>query len=118
MRVPHEEEIVAAQISEEPRAQLVAVRPPGGKALMRLVDHLDARGYGGLADRAVRAIVPEEHAGLYTGRVRRPSAPSVEPGTTPIEAESGVDGAEDIARTLLAPGPPAGPPVPGPQWRN
>jgi hypothetical protein len=118
MKVPHEEEIVAAHVTEELRASMAVVRPPGGKALMRLVDHLDARGYGALADHAVRTIVPEEHAALYTTRARRPSAPSMEPGAAPAGEESGGGSAEEIARSLLAPGPPTGPPGPGPQWRN
>src|SRR5262245_7118790 len=115
MKIPHEEEIVAAQTTEEAKASTAVVRPPGGKALMRLVDHLDARGYGALADKTLRAIVPEEHAGFYATRVRRPSAPSIGPVAAPAGEEGAGGSADEIARSLLAAALPPGPPGPGPQ---
>lgn len=49
MRGPQDERILAAQIVEEPDPTLVAQRIPGGKAVVRLLQLLEARGYEDLS---------------------------------------------------------------------
>jgi hypothetical protein len=135
VRGAHDEQILAAQISELVEPELAAQRTPGGKALLRLVHLLEARGYESLADAAVDAAVPDDGRSLFSFRLERFSASPTRhvhrPSTsrrsgrrgTPSEAapdETLLSEAEAVAREYItASAPPPGPPVSGlPQWRS
>src|SRR5215467_9351515 len=49
-------------------------RPPGGKALLRLLQHLERRGLAGIARQMVDTAVPEEHREEFRTRTPRYSA--------------------------------------------
>lgn len=135
MRGGHDEQILAAQIPEGVEPELAAQRTPGGKALLRLVHLLEARGYESLAGAAVDAAVPDGARSLFSFRLERfsasPTRHARRPSTTrrtgrrgtPSEAapdETRQSEAEAIARAhMAAAAPPPGPPVGGlPQWRS
>ena len=107
MRGEHDDEI---QATEE-----AGRRPPGGKALIRLVNLLAARGLDSTARAAIEAGVPESErprflarAGAMVDRIPRGAG----------ERTPGGNGApEALVEPYLGP-PPAGPPGPGPQWRS
>ncbi|HEU4523985.1 MAG TPA: hypothetical protein VFR62_03135 [Gemmatimonadales bacterium] len=122
-------------------------RPPGGKALQRLLYFLEERGYEGLADAAIESAADRDGAGLREraeqfaarpvgGRAeaagdprragaavrargaRRGAAESTEAAPAP---GSGGEAAVEVARVSMAAAetPPMGPPTAtGPHWRS
>jgi hypothetical protein len=138
LRGPHDEQISAAGAVERDDLALADQPTPGGKALIRLVNLLEARGFEKLANAAVDAAVPDEQLELFRSRVeRRLTSSSTRRGRQPArraprrgaasgETSSAPDleadyhsEAEGVAREYMAVGAPAGPPVAGqPQWRS
>ena len=134
MRGPQDERIVAV---EEPDPELAAARVPGGKALVRLLQLLEARGYESLAGAAIETALPADARDLFYSRAERftssPTRRVARRGTSGERpaprrgAARGASGeepateavAEAIAREHIAavqqPGPPTGT---GPQWRS
>ena len=141
MRGPHDEQILASQ-AEKDEPALAAVssqRTPGGKALVRLVHLLEARGYGNLASTAVDAALPPDDHELFYSRAGRPMSPSTrhasrrapaarrsgrrgtadETNVTQDEEPNHTEAFEDIAREYIAAVNQTGPPVATqPQWRS
>jgi len=134
VRGPQDERIVAV---EEPDPELAAARVPGGKALVRLLQLLEARGYESLAGAAIETALPADARDLFYSRAERftssPTRRVARRGTSGERpaprrgAARGASGeepateavAEAIAREHIAavqqPGPPTGT---GPQWRS
>jgi hypothetical protein len=120
MEGPGDEALVpAGTVLEEGEA---APRPPGGKALFRLLEMLERDGYSDLAEQTVRLAVPEEdvdrvmevvsETGVIPtrkGRAKRSSAGDADhPGVAEEIAQAFMDVADQM-------GPPTGV---GPQWRS
>jgi hypothetical protein len=110
-------------------------RPPGGGALLRLLEKLQSDGYTELAAQTVQLAVPEQDAGAVmeivaemgvappeTGRRRGRASPSRArrgEGAASGGAEEGVGVAAEIAEAYLAAADAMGPPTAfGPQWRS
>lgn len=113
MEGPHDERITI-RAGEEAPAQSLA-KPPGGKALLRLLELLERRGYDALAGETIRAAVSEERMPQFSAVSSRYREAGE---AAPFEAEPGST-AEEVTREQLNVGPPAGPPTgTGPQWRS
>ena len=108
-------------------------KPPGGKALLRLLDLLESRGLSEAADATVAAAVPEEQKADYApgSPLRMTPAPEAvggaasldqqEPGTmsAPATASAYMAAAEEGGQASGSSGPLTGPPTAtGPQWRS
>jgi photosystem II stability/assembly factor-like uncharacterized protein len=101
-------------------------RPPGGKALLRLLDYLQSRGYDEIADAAIRAAVGEESRGLFLERaVRFRGAPGAGPPAELLAsgderaANAGAAQAKDVALAYrTASSQLRGPSATEPQWRS
>ena len=71
MQGPHDEEILASRVTDSAesrdttRLATPASRPPGGKALLRLLELLDSRGYDDLAAAAIQAAVPADARPMF-----------------------------------------------------
>ena len=93
----------------------VAMRPPGGKALMRLFDLLTGKGYDRLAAETIYASLPEDgDKGVFSLLMEEAVADP---------ASSAMATGREIAGELLRLSPgtdvPTGPPTAsGPQWRS
>ncbi len=123
-------------------AELPRAKPPDGKALLRLLDLLESRGFSQAAEATVAMAVPEERRAEYGSgsALRMRAAPeaykseggaaiqegSVEgeaqqPGTLTATAVSSayMAAAEEDGPGSATAGPPTGPPTTsGPQWRS
>ena len=123
-------------------AELPRAKPPDGKALLRLLDLLESRGFSQAAEATVAMAVPEERRAEYgSGSALRMRATpeaykgeggaalqegSVEgeaqqPGTLTATAVSSayMAAAEEDGPGSATAGPPTGPPTTsGPQWRS
>lgn len=106
-----------------------APRPPGGKALLRLLELLERNGYADLADETARLAVPEDDAERVMGMVARPGDDGDGRGRRRRARRAGGGGdegagdraavAEDVARAHVEALEQMGPPTPtGPQWRS
>ena len=115
----------------------MAAQPiPGGKAVVRLIQLLQERGYEHLADAVIDAAIPDDRKDLLHSRVDRfplsstTRGASSAPGTARRSARAGASdaaaaeqvaatAAESIAREHIAAVQQAGPPTgTGPQWRS
>ena len=110
-------------------------RPPGGGALLRLIEKLQSDGYSELADQTVQLAVGEDDTGAVmeivaamgvappdapkgTRRATRSGRRRGEASDTSANAD-GLGVAEEIAEAYLAAAEVMGPPTPfGPQWRS
>ncbi len=121
MRSPLEEQFESPEMTRELRPAGVAVRvkPPGGKALLRLLHFLRSRGHHEAANLAIEMAVPEEGdrgtvrslAGMpEIGAGETPETPQVTPQEAMQETAS-----EAAIRAAQQTGPPTGT---GPQWRS
>jgi hypothetical protein len=97
-------------------------RPPGGKALLRLLQMLQSDGFTELAEQTIDRAVSEDRAAevkdvaAEVGIVPPDRAPE-EDRATGLESDTGA--AEAIARTYLDAAEQMGPPTAiGPQWRS
>jgi len=131
-----QDSVAAAPVPEEGRPE--RRRPPGGKALMRLLQLLESAGYTEAANATIELAVSEEAKEEFKAKAMQfTSAPGESaPGgeTSPprrarrsraaaesetAEAEAGATPAEDIARMYMEVGEHLGPPSgTGPQWRS
>jgi hypothetical protein len=108
-------------------------RPPGGKALLRLVQLLESSGYATLTETAVRSAVSEDRREQFDQRIgqfnalggKTPDSGSRQTRSrrskseTAPETETGTRAAESIASEYLTLNQQLGPPSGvGPQWRN
>ena len=107
-------------------------RPPGGGALLRLIEKLQSDGYTELAEQTVELAVGEDDTGAVMEIVAAmgaspPVAPKGRRRTARSGARRGKAGAtgagagvaEEIAEAYLAAADVMGPPTPfGPQWRS
>ena len=119
MRSPLDEQFKSSETAGAPGGEAVAVRPkpPGGKALRRLLHFLKCRGYGEAAGLVIESAVAEEYreavrsqAGIISPR--EPSGAGESPAT-------GQEATTRLAGAPIQPGPPTGPPTgSGPQWRS
>jgi hypothetical protein len=114
------------------RAEFDGLRPPGGKALVRLLQLLESAGYTETANAAVQSALRDADArqefleldaqltAAPGGELPGGETPSSSgPSPSPEEASAAAAVAEDIARTYLEVGEQLGPPTPtGPQWRS
>ncbi|MGH2698066.1 MAG: hypothetical protein ACRDJL_02555, partial [Actinomycetota bacterium] len=120
MEGPGDEALVpAGSVLEEGQA---APRPPGGKALLRLLELLERDGYSELAAQTVQLAVSEEDADRVmeivaaTGVVPTQDESAARPTAGDVE-NLGV--AEGIAQAYLDAVDQMGPPTGvGPQWRS
>jgi hypothetical protein len=120
------------QTVDEPSEGLRAAlpqKPAGGKALVRMLTHLEKRGFHALADAAVEKAVPEDaHASLEIFRL--PNRPAAAPPTegrarrggarraADAEAATAAAVAQEYADAALSAPPPSPPTASGPQWRS
>ncbi|MEO7271484.1 MAG: hypothetical protein ABI211_05705 [Vicinamibacterales bacterium] len=140
MRGPQDDQVPDTTSRTLSRSAAQGQKPPGGKALQRLVQLLELRGYDGLAETVVEAAVQPEakeavlaRAHAYTGGAER--VPLARTGrsrksngrsgarTTAGAAEESRREASAIAYEHIAAaeqmGPPTGPPVGGgATWRS
>jgi hypothetical protein len=110
-------------------------KPPGGKALLRLLELLESRGLTEAADATVAVAVPEEQKADYAPGSPLRMAPAAEagggaasldegggePGTmsAPATASAYMAAAEGGGQASGSSGPLTGPPTAtGPQWRS
>lgn len=100
-------------------------KPPGGKALLRMLYHLEQRGYTAIADATINAAIPEQSRPEFDLRRARFSAvPKSETAKPTVRREKKGSAEESTAAVAqqhldAAPGPPMGRPTPsGPQWRQ
>ena len=140
------DERVEAQLPQETAEPEIPVKPAGGKALMRMISHLQRRGLYDLADDLVEVAVPEDaRAAVEAARVRLSAAPrrlseeaaataprrrgrgsaeerarpATEEGTPTAAAVAAPNVSEEYARAAADLGTPTSPPTPtGPQWRS
>jgi hypothetical protein len=95
---PHDERIPTRAGEEAPVES--ATKPPGGKALLRLLELLERRGYDTLAGETIRAAVSEERMEQFSAvSSRYREAGEAEPA----EAQPG-SSAEDVTREQLSMG--------------
>jgi hypothetical protein len=136
MRGPHDSAIEATQAPVETAGAAAMAgaeerRPPGSKALLRLLHLLERRGYTETAAAAVDAAVSDEQKEEFRVRAAQfTAAPRREPPEggrrtrksreSTAEPVAGETPAEEISNEYLAVGQHlAGPPSPtGPQWRS
>lgn len=129
MRGPQDEQILAVQIADEPDPESAAKRIPGGGALVRLLQLVEARGYHDIAAAAIDAAVPDEALGLFYARAERfTSSPTRRVAQVSEAAAKAPDqtagpavppGVETIALDHIAAVQQAGVPTgTGPQWRS
>lgn len=101
-------------------------RPPGGKALLRLLQMLESDGLTDLAERIVRGAVSQERAervmeiARESGIVSPSSGDQAEPERSAAEGDEDATGIfESIGRAYLEASEQMGPPTStGPQWRS
>ena len=98
-------------------------RPPGGKALLRLVQMLESDGYSELAEQTVQLAVSEEDAARVmemvaeTGMAPRQDESQARRPAEDTEVNVGI--AQEIAQAYLEAADQMGPPTAfGPQWRS
>jgi hypothetical protein len=122
MRGPLDEAVEASPVAGEQIEAAAArrVRPPGGKALQRLVQFLGRRGYTRAARLAMDHAVPEEHIEPVLSLLAA-VAPSA--AAAPAETAASETAEEATERSALvsleSAQQPTGPPVGfGPQWRS
>ncbi|HSI80536.1 MAG TPA: hypothetical protein VK919_07790, partial [Solirubrobacterales bacterium] len=134
MEGPGDEALVpAGAVLEEGETQ---PRPPGGKALVRLLQMLESDGYSELSAETVELAVPEDDVASVTeivtelgaaprrrgkGRKRTSSrrGGKRKPDSEAEAGEAGVGVAEEIAEAYLEVAERMGPPTAfGPQWRS
>jgi hypothetical protein len=134
MEGPGDENPVPSGTVLEQEDEEAPLRPPGGKALLRLLQMLESDGYSELVEETVELAVPDEDAGGVmeimadmgmappSDAKRRKRTSRRAKGTKKGkegEAEEGVGVAEDIAQVYLDVAEEMGPPTPfGPQWRS
>jgi hypothetical protein len=97
-------------------------RPPGGKALLRLLQHLERRGFAELAEAAVALAVPDEAREEFHKRAMAfgtaPRGPTAVPGPD-VHALTAQVAQEYKSAALKETVPVTGAPTPsGPQWRS
>ncbi len=108
-------------------AEEAPTRPPGGKALLRLLQVLESAGLRSVADEVVARAVADDVAGEVTAAAERAGLRS--PGSTPRgrsrraaapEDDAASTTAADLAQAYVdAADARTGPPTPtGPQWRS
>jgi hypothetical protein len=121
MRGPHDDRLDVASLASE----LPTPRPPGGKALVRLLQLLESRGYEEAAAKAIAGAVPNEALNLFYAHADRftasPSRLGARPRKTgaPAGAETGLAGPSELVREQMAAVQQTGPPTgAGPQWRS
>jgi len=120
----------------EPGEEEQERRPPGGKALVRLLELLERAGYTDAAEAAVEAAIPEEARDAFLERAaqftaapsRKPAAPGGRTRGRSSRSRRGGAGAgearerlvpEDVADAYLAVGEQLGPPTgTGPRWES
>jgi len=99
-------------------------KPPGGKALLRLLHLLESRGYTGISQATVNTAIPEDSRDEFNAWRMRYAAASNREGASPGPPRNEGAGAGQepwaaIAREYLAAARQPGPPTPtGPQWRS
>lgn len=110
MHGPFDEQLESEPTAEEPARS----RPPGGKALLRLLHFLVRRGYVQAANLALESVTPKELREIVQSQAGR-----VLPGESPGgEASPSARAAAERLATYRT-GPPTGPPAgTGPQWRS
>jgi hypothetical protein len=129
MRGPQDEQILAVQIADESDPASAAKRIPGGGALVRLLQLVEARGYHDIAAAAIDAAVPDESLTLFYARAERFTSSPTRRVAQVGEAAAKVPdetagpavspGAEAIALDHIAAVQQAGVPTgTGPQWRS
>jgi hypothetical protein len=123
MRGRFDDAIEAQQATDVAEGHRERRRPPGGKALVRLLQLLDSAGYTEVANATVRSALSGEEA-REEWREYAEQIPGLPVGETSSAAETDEEGdattAEAVARMYLEVGEQlAGPPIPTrPQWRS
>jgi hypothetical protein len=122
MRGRFDDAIEAQQATALAEGQRERRRPPGGKALVRLLQLLESAGYTEVANATLRSAVSGEEA-REQWREYAEQIPGLPRGETTSAAETDEEGdataAEAVARMYLEVGEQLGPPTPtGPQWRS
>ncbi|MCU1256760.1 MAG: hypothetical protein JWM83_3059 [Candidatus Angelobacter sp.] len=93
--------------------------PPGGKALIRLVQLLEAKGQTDLATAAIHSAVPSALQKSFLTRAGKPASPMVHEAMKDVTAESVALRQERATRAYLAAARQMGPVSDGgPQWRS
>ena len=138
MRGPDDDPIEAQVSGEEPAMRGAEAepppRPPGGKALLRLLDLLGSAGFEQAVQATVAAAVDEEVRGDFADRVesyasipvavaaprpRRRTSSSRRRTVAEERGDESVAVAEDVAQAFIDAAAQLGPPTPsGPQWRS
>lgn len=124
MRGPADQQI-EGQVTSPDAAEAGRARPPGGKALLRLVSLLEEAGLNGQAEATLeRALPPESRAEFRTRAARFSVAPPTALGTAaPVGPEPSAEDVQDgsraaIAERYIAAAERLGPSTTaGPQWR-
>lgn len=131
MRGPSDQSVDATaagiELATTEPERIASIRPPGGKALLRLVDTLVSAGLGGDADRAVTSAVGADQNSAWRERaaafVAVPDLPGggsrrrrAKAAQAPVEAS--VEAAE-LAQAMIDAAHSMGQPTAtGPQWRS
>ncbi|MDQ3618607.1 MAG: hypothetical protein M3391_00570 [Actinomycetota bacterium] len=134
MEGPGDEAPVPAGTVLEEESEEAPPRPPGGKALLRLLQMLESDGYSELVEETVELAVPDEDAAdvmeiMADMGMAPPSKAKRRKRTTrgsggkkkepEAEVGDGIGVAENIAQVYLDVADQMGPPTPfGPQWRS
>jgi hypothetical protein len=93
--------------------------PPGGKALIRLVQLLEAKGQTDLATAAIHSAVPSALRKSFLTRAGKPASPIVHEAMKDVTPESVALKQETATRAYLAAARQMGPVSDGgPQWRS
>jgi hypothetical protein len=123
MKGPRDESIVEAQIAATIEEGAILQSTLGGKALVRLLQLLEARGHEALAVAAIENAVPEEARELFFyKRAERLTSPPSRSGVSRRAEPAGTEApstAQSIAQEYIAAAQLTGPPSGvGPQWRS
>jgi hypothetical protein len=134
VREPLDSAILERQQPQAGKQPKLAAKPAGGKALMRVMAHLDRRGLQELTDTVIDTKLPEETResaaearALFSPAPRRAEAAEAAPRARARrgrheeaeEAPPASSIAEEYARAATEKSAPTGPPTPfGPQWRS
>ncbi|CAB3809600.1 hypothetical protein LMG28614_07080 [Paraburkholderia ultramafica] len=109
--------------ADEKRDPREGRRPPGGKALLRLQQHLEERGLVEVAQASVERAVADERRNEFDERARAfsaaPPGQASSPAGTDVHAVTAQIAEHYKSVALEEPGPPTGvPTATGPQWRS